>query len=70
MEEIVIKLDMPSELARTLKPALEKALKDLERKIMFSLADEILSKSELTDEQIKEMVDKAKTKETKRFGLL
>ena len=56
MEEIVVKLDVPKELEPKLKLALTKVVKQLVRDVRFALLDEIMSKSELTDEQIKNML--------------
>lgn len=69
MEEIVIKLDMSDELARILKPTLEKALKDIIFDLKFSIADAITSKSTLTEKQIKELSDEIKESVAKRHGL-
>lgn len=69
MKEIIVKLDVPSELEEKLEIALEKALKNLEREIKFSLADELLKNSKLTDEQIKEMAEEAEIKHAKKLGL-
>ncbi len=69
MEEIIIKLDVPSELEPKLKLALAMMVKQLLRNVRFSLLDEIMSKSELTEEQIKELSDKLKIRVAKKHGL-
>jgi len=69
MKEIVIKLDVPPGLDGKFKIALEKALKNLEREIKFSLADELLKNSKLTDEQIRKMAEEAEIKHAKKLGL-
>lgn len=70
MEEIVIKLDVPEEmrgvLEKSIREIVDKLLLDLE----FSIADKILSKSKLTDEQIREMVSKLEDKIAKKYAIL
>lgn len=69
MEEIVIKLDMPKELAGVLKPSLEKALEEFTRRLRFALIENITSKSKLTDEQADRLAGELKEKVAKRHGL-
>jgi hypothetical protein len=56
MTEITIKVDIPVELKEEFEAALAKALKDFILDLKFGLADKMLSKSKLTDKQIKEML--------------
>jgi hypothetical protein len=69
MEEMVIKLDVPPELKDDFKFALSKAIRDFEIDLRFSLADKILSKSKLTDEQVKLLSNGLKERVAKRRGL-
>lgn len=69
MEEIVIKLEVPSELREEFRAALAKALKKLVIDIEFSLADAILSKSTLTDEKVDALSSALKERVAKRHGL-
>ena len=56
MEEIILKLDIPPAFKEEVKLALTKALRDFEIELKFAVADKILSKSKLTEKQIKEML--------------
>ncbi|MBI2045524.1 hypothetical protein HYT23_05700 [Candidatus Pacearchaeota archaeon] len=69
MEEIVVKIDVPSELNEEFRLALAKVIKQFVRRVQFSLADSILSKSELTDKQISELAGDLKGRVAKRHGL-
>ena len=69
MEEIVIKVDIPVELKKKFESALALVVKQFVRRLRFSMLDEAMSKSELTDEQIRELSDKLKERVAKRHGL-
>ena len=69
MAEIVIKVEVPLELKETFELALAKVVKQFIRRARFSVLDDIMSKSELTDEQIRELSGDLKERVTKRHGL-
>ena len=69
MEEIVVKIDVPSELNEEFKSALTKVVKQFTRRMQFSLADNLLSKSKLTDEQISELASELKEQVAEKHGL-
>ncbi|MBS3093377.1 hypothetical protein J4456_02220 [Candidatus Pacearchaeota archaeon] len=68
MEEIIIKLDVPSELKDELEKSIREIVDKLLLEIEFSLANKILSKSKLTDEHIKEMVGELEDKIVKIYA--
>ena len=70
MEEIIIKLDVPSELKDELEKSIREIVDKLLLEIEFSLANKILSKSKLTDEHIKEMVGELEDKIVKIYAYL
>lgn len=67
MEEIVIKLDIPSEFKKEFELALAKALRNLVMDVEFGIADALLSKSKLTEEQVKELSDNLKKRVAKKL---
>ena len=69
MDELKIKVDIPEELKDKFELALTKVVKQFVRRLEFSLADEILSKSELTDEQADKLSDELKHKVARRHNL-
>ncbi len=69
MEELVIKVEIPVELKERFEVALSKVLRSFVRNVEFSMANEILSKSEMSDEQIRELSDNLKNRVAKRHGL-
>ena len=69
MEEIVIKLDVPSEMKDEFKIALEKVVKQFTRSLRFSLIKDNLKASKLTDEQANELAEELKERVAKRHGL-
>lgn len=69
MEEIVIKLDVPRELSGKFEAALEKVVEQFVRRLEFSILDDIMSKSKLTDEQANKLADELKERVAKRHGL-
>ncbi len=70
MKEIVIKLDVPEEASEILEESIREIVDKLLLNIEFSLADRILSKSKLTDEQINEMVGKLENKIAEKYANL
>ena len=68
-EEFCIKLDIPTEFKREFELALAKVLKQFVRRVEFTIADEMLSKSKLTDEQISKLSGELKQKVAKQHGL-
>ena len=69
MGEIVVKVDVPNELKEKFEVALAKVVKQFVRRIEFSTADDILSHSELTDEQINNLSREVKSRAAKRHNL-
>lgn len=69
MEEITIKLDVPSEFKQEFRLALAKALRNLVTDVEFAIADAILSKSKLTKEQVNELANELKERVAVRHGL-
>ena len=57
------------DLEEEFKLALAKVIKQFVRRLEFSLADEMLSKSKLTDEQISELTDELKYEVAKKHRL-
>ena len=68
MEEIIIKLDVPRELSGKFEAALEKVIEQFVRRVRFAMVDEIMSQSNLTEQQVTEMSSRAKEKAAKRHG--
>tara|TARA_Y100000310_G_scaffold327385_1_gene393671 strand:- start:124 stop:333 length:210 start_codon:yes stop_codon:yes gene_type:complete len=68
MEEITIKLDIPSEFEKEFRSALAKALRNLTIDMEFAIADSLLSKSELTNEQVKELAEEVDKRVAKKLG--
>ena len=68
MAEIRIKVDIPSELADKFEAALNKVVEQFTRRVKFSMMDEIMSKSKLTDEQINALSSEAKERAAKKYG--
>jgi len=69
MEEIIVKFDVPSELNEEFRLALAKVVKQFVRRLQFSIAENILSESELTDKQVSELSDDLKERVAKRHSL-
>ncbi len=69
MAEIKIRVDVPPELAGKFETALEKVVEQFVRRVKFSVIDEIMSKSELTEEQINKLSSEAKERAVKKYGL-
>ena len=70
MAEVIVKLDVPQSLESKFGKALDKVVNEFVEKLKFSVAKEILSKSELTKMQAKKLADEVKSGMAKRHGLL
>ena len=69
MAEVVVKVDISPELKDKFEIALDRVVKQFVRRLKFSIADEILSKSKLTEKQAFELADDLKERVAKRHGL-
>lgn len=69
MTEVILKVDISPELKDKFEIALDKVVKQFVRRLKFSIADEILSKSKLTEKQAFELADGLKERVAKRHGL-
>ena len=69
MGEIILKVNVPNELKEKFEIALAKVIKQFVRRIEFSTADDILSNSKLTDEQVNSLSNEVKLRVAKRHGL-
>lgn len=69
MEEITIKVDVPTEFKERFELALDRVVKQFVRRLEFSIADEILSESKLSEQQVIKLSDELKQKVAKRHGL-
>lgn len=69
MDEITVKFELPHEFKEEFKTALARALRDLVIDVEFAIADSILTKSRLTDEQAKQLADKVDKRVAKRLEL-
>ena len=69
MEELVIKFDIPIELKSKFESALDRVITQFVRRIRFSVLDEIMSKSKLTDKQADKLANELKERVAKRHGL-
>ena len=69
MDEIIVKFELPHIFKEEFKTALAKALRNLVIDIEFAMADSILVKSKLTDEQTNQLADKVDKKVAKKLGL-
>lgn len=70
MPEVVVKLDVPQSLEAKFTEAVDKVVNELVEKLRFSVAKEILSKSQLTKTQAKKLADEVKFGIVRRHGLL
>ena len=70
MAEVIVKLDVPRSLEVKFGKALDEVVNRFVGKLKFSVAKEILSKSELTEKQAKKLADEVKSGIAKRHGLL
>ena len=69
MAEVVVKVDISPELKEKFEITLDKVVKQFVRRLKFSMADEILSKSKLTEKQTFKLADDLKERVAKRHGL-
>ena len=70
MAEVIVKLDVPQSLESKFGKALDKVVNEFVEKLKFSVAKEMLSKSELTEKQAEKLADEVKSGIAKRHGLL
>ena len=70
MAEVIVKVDVPEQLENKFSKALDKVVSEFVERIRFSVAKEILSKSQLTEEQAAKIADDVKLGIAKRHGLL
>ena len=69
MTEVVVKFDISPELKDKFEIALDRVVRQFARRLKFSIADDILSKSKLTEEQAFKLADDLKERVAKRHGL-
>ena len=67
--EIVIKVNVPQELKPEFELVLAKVVKQFIRRVRFSLAEEISSRSKLTEEQASKLAEELKERVAKKHGL-
>ena len=70
MTEVIVKVDVPQSLEVKFGRALDKVVNEFVEKLKFSVAKEILSKSQLTEKQAKKLADDVKLGIAKRHELL
>ena len=70
MTEVIVKLDVPPSLENKFSKALDKIVNEFVERLKFSVAKDILSRSELTEKQAKKLADEVKLGIAKRHGLL
>jgi len=70
MAEVVIKVDVPEQLENKFSKALDKVINEFVERLRFSVAKEILSKSQMTEKQAAKLADDVKLGIAKRHGLL
>ena len=69
MAEVIVKVDIAPELKDEFEAALDKVVAQFVRRLEFAMADELLSKSKLTDEQVDKLANELKERVAKRHGL-
>lgn len=69
MEEITIKVDVPVEFKEKFELALDRVVKQFVRRLEFSIADDVLSKSKLSEQQVFKLSNELKQRVAKRHGL-
>jgi len=69
MAEILVKIEVPSELEKAFELALSKVISQLVRRVEFSISEDILSKSSLNDEQAIILTGKLKERVAKKHEL-
>ncbi len=70
MAELLIKVDVPDKLESEFKAALKRVVDTFVNSVELSLAQEIISKSRLTEQQAKELADEVKIAVAKKHGVL
>ncbi len=70
MSELVFKVDVPPKLEPIFESALKRIISEFIDELKFSAAREILSRSELTDEQVDRLAEKVKKGIARRHGVL
>ena len=69
MAELKFKVDISPELKDKFEIALDRVVKQFVRRLKFSIAEDILSKSKLTEKQAFGIADDLKERVAKRHGL-
>ena len=69
MAEVVFKVDISPALKDKFESALDKVVNEFIEETEFALADDILSKSELTEKQALKLADELKQRVAKRHGI-
>ena len=69
MAEVLVKVDIAPELKDKFEVALDKVVAQFVRRLEIAMADEILAKSKLTDEQVERLASDLKDRVAKRHGL-
>ena len=69
MAEILVKIEVPSELEKAFELVLSKVISQLVRRVEFSISEDILSKSSLNDEQAIILTGKLKERVAKKHEL-
>ena len=67
MTEITVKLDVPQGLEDRVAVAVQKALKEFLEEVEFSLANEILEESELTEDHSRELGKEVNVRVAKKY---
>lgn len=70
MSELVFKVDIPPRLEPIFESALKRIVSEFIDELRFSVAREILSRSELTDEDANRLSEKVKKGIARRHGVL
>ncbi len=69
MEKVCIKVDIPLEFKEKFEEALAKIAEKLVRSIEFSIADELLKNSRLSEEDCIRLAEELRERVAKRHGL-
>jgi len=67
--EILLRVNISPELKPEFEAALTKVVEQFTRRVRFIMADSLLSKSKLTEEQANKLADGLKERVTKLHGL-
>jgi len=70
MSELMFKVDVPPKLEPIFESALKRIVSEFLDELKFSVAREVLSRSELTDEQANRFAEKVKKGIAMRHGVL